>query len=309
MNKLTLQTTLKNIGLLASAGLLFGACAQKRDALSGQSVEQGLVITGSKQVSQVAWAPLNKMINFFFPQATALLPSNMTDSNGVSVELNDAWIVVEEVQLEYMHEDIDDLEESDEDEVEFSGPYFVNLLLDNPAPVDTALIPKIPYNRIEMKLGEAEFLPEDAPNELLGQGIYLSGSVGGRSFSFSDDRDTEFEASNELGVSPDSLSNMIVAIRLGEILQNIDLSTLVHGTHISHENRIPLENACPNIQESADDLYTCLRKGLESKAKFGKDQDGDDDLDDEEEDESHEDENENEDEDNDDDNNDEESDD
>ncbi len=279
-------------GLALTAMLLLPACGDKR-AVGAANVDQGLLITGSAQATTVAWNPIQSLLNVIFPTATALLPSSITDANGVSVNLGVAWVVMEEIELESETENADGSES--EQEIEFKGPYYVDLLADNPSPIDSSAIAAQTYTKIKMKLHrmedleDGEVLPSDVPAGLTGQSIYLEASVGGRSFTYASQEETEFEVENKSGVSPDAASPLIVSVRLSELLAWIDLTGVSDGDAITSSNRIEVAGACPLIDESANDLYTCFRKGMQKSSRFGRDNDGDDDLDDNEEDESNDD--------------------
>lgn len=71
---------------------------------------------------------------------------------------------------------------------------------------------------------------------------------------------------------------MLIVIRMADLFKKINLSSIVAPTDIHAGNRVNVVNPCPLIDASANDLYTCFRKGISTEGNFGKD-DGDKDLD------------------------------
>jgi len=205
----------------------------------------------------------------FLPKATALAPSSMQDSIGTSVTLSSAWVVIE--QIEFKQDEGSAAGELDGTEVEFNGPYVVNLLATTPQVLDTKTVPALPYKRIKMKLHKASTLPATAPSQLAGNSIYLSGHVGANAFSYQADDTTHFDIGGPSAVLPSSGADLLVAISLPNVVRQINLSTLPNSAVISSSNRFPGSNLCPLIDASAGDVYTCFRKALQAHANFGRD--------------------------------------
>lgn len=273
--------TLKTLSLGLTMTLIAG-CNSGGGSSSGVSstvVTTGLTMTGSGQ-SAVARADWQKTLSFFIPSAYALTPPPLFDSNNSSVSLNEAWIVIKEIEFEA--EEVDDGSENDEDEVEFEGPFFVDLLSDSPESFGDAVIPATGLKRVKMKLHEAESIPANVPSELSSKSIYLSGAVNGFAFTYAADDSTEFEISGPNAIFPNSSQDLLIVIRIADLFSKIDLSSINAQTDIHAGNRVNAADPCPLIDPEATDLYTCFRKGLSSESSFGKD-DGDNDLDEDDE--------------------------
>jgi hypothetical protein len=237
-------------------------------------VTTGLKMTGSGQ-NAVAQTNYQKLFSIFIPTAVALTPPPLEDSTGSSVNLNEAWVVIKEIEFEA--QEVADGNEQDGNEVEFEGPYFVDLLTDAPVSFGDASLPVSGIRRIKMKLHEAESLPAEAPLGLNGKSIYFSGSINGANFTYAADDSTELEIGGPSAILPNSAKDMLVVIRMADLFKKIDLSSISSSTDIHSGNRISAVGACPLIDASANDLYTCFRKGLSTEGNFGND-DGDDDL-------------------------------
>lgn len=251
---------------LGIAVLSLGAgCKPSAD---NKTVQTSLFMTGSGS-KNVVQSNSQKFLSFFVPSASALTPPLLLDASGLSVNLSDAWIVVQEVEFktsqsatadEFLHQ-----------EIEFHGPFYIDLLSNAPNSFGTANIPIEGIRRIKMQLHAADSMPASAPAGLNGNSIYFSGSVNGVAFTFSSTDSTEFEIGGSNPVVPNSSSDLLTVIRTANLFEKINLSSLVTATNISASNRVPAVNPCPLIDAMAADLYTCFRKGLSSEANFGND--------------------------------------
>lgn len=267
--------TLKNLKYMAptllTSALLLSACSNPNAA---KEIPASFKMTGSSAAPTVAQ---NKgLIGLLINVANAFVPATLQDSSGLTVNLSEAWVVVKEV--EFKTEEVNDVEDS-EIELEFNGPYVVDLLSSSPLILDTQLIAEKPIRRIKMKLHEAESLPAGAPAGLISNSIYLAGNVNGNSFTFQLDDSTELQINGPSSFTPSAASEVLVEIQLANIIKQINLSGVTNGAVISNANRFSGANLCNAIDTSASDLYTCIRKGLEKHANLGVDKDGDDDLD------------------------------
>lgn len=240
----------------------------KPSAENKQTVQTSLFMTGSGS-KNVVQSNTQKVLSLFVPSASALTPPLLLDATGLSVNLSDAWIVVQEVEFKTSQSATAD--ESLHREIEFHGPYYIDLLSNAPNSFGTANIPVEGIRRIKMQLHAANSLPASAPAGLNGNSIYFAGSVNGVAFTFSSTDSTEFEIGGPNPVVPNSTSDLLTVIRTANLFEKINLSSLVSATDISAANRVPVVNPCPLIDASAADLYTCFRKGLSSEANFGND--------------------------------------
>lgn len=270
---------MKTASKLFTAGLalslLATGCNHKSSSPTVSGVTTGLTMTGSGQPA-VAQTNLQKMFSLFMPSAIALTPPALVDSTSLTVSLTEAWVVIKEIEFEA--NEVAGASEQDGDEIEFEGPFFVDLLSDAPVSFGDAILPASGFRRIKMKLHEADTLPASAPAQLTSKSIYFSGSVNGVAFSYAADDSTELEIAGPNPVVPSSAQDLLVVIRMADLFKKIDLSSIAAPTDIHSGNRVAAANPCPLIDASATDLYTCFRKGLETEGNFGSD-DGDKDLD------------------------------
>lgn len=253
---------------------LLASCNQKSSSKSS-AVTTGLTMTGSGQPA-VAQTDVQKLFSFLVPTAIALTPPALIDSTGLVVNLSEAWVVIKEIEFE--SEELPGAAEIDGDEVEFSGPFFVDLLSNAPISFGDAQVPAAGLRRIKMKLHKDATIPASAPLGLTNMSIYLNGTVNSVAFTYSSDESTEFEISGPNPIVPSSSKDMLVEIKTADLFKKIKLSSITVSTNISSSNRVAVVNPCPLIDASATDLYTCFRKGLSKEADFGND-DGDFDLD------------------------------
>lgn len=257
------------------AALSFVGCAKSSES----AVSTSLVMTGSSQASTVAkYKMSHPLLSMFMPAAVALTPPAMTDSSGRNVTLNKAWVVIKEIEFK-PNETADSSEAAGASaEIKFRGPYVVDLLSVSPKSFGNAELPTGVYRRIKMKLEKNATLPAEAPVALSGNSIYFEATVAGNQVSYSADDGTEFKISGAGGINLNSNANLLVTIRLADLFKMIDLSGVSSNIAITSSNRIPAANKCPKIDPSAQDLYTCVRKGLEKAGKFGKDENGDNEI-------------------------------
>lgn len=263
-------------GSLAVATLLSG-CNGSPESQKRSYVTTGFSMTGSGQ-NAVAQTNFQKTLSLLMPTAYALTPPLLMDSSGANVTLDEAWIVIEEIEFEVAESESGVGLDDDGDEIEFEGPFFVDLLSNAPISFGEAQIPAEGLRRVKMKLHESNAIPAGAPLGLTGKSIYFNGTVNGISFNYSADDSTEFEISGPNAITPETSKDLLAVIRTADLIKKIDLSSIIAPTSISSSSRISASNPCPLIDPSATDLYTCFRKGLSSEADFGKD-DGDMDID------------------------------
>jgi len=270
-----MKRSLKNLLAVLSFTAFASSCNQIGSSTSKGSVTTGLTMTGSGQPA-IAFTNTQKFFSFLIPSAVALTPPALVDSTSLNVNLNEAWVVIKEIEFE--SQEVPGTSEEDGDEVEFSGPFFVDLLTDAPISFGEAVIPASGIRRVKMKLHEAETLPASVPIELTSKSMYLSGTVNGVAFSYAADDSTELEIGGPNAVLPNSAQDMLIVIRIADLFKKINLSSITVSTDITASNRVNVTNPCPLIDSSATNLYTCFRKGFSTEGDFGND-DGDKDLD------------------------------
>jgi hypothetical protein len=264
------------IRVVVLATVFFAGCSTEKSATD--LVNANLMMTGSGQaatVAQLSWP--ERLYNLLLPKAFAFTPASLEDASGTAMTLSEAWVLIE--QIEFETEEVAGVDETDGDEVEFPGPYAVDLLSSSPIALDTQAIVAADYRRIKMKLHKAETAVTGAPLQLVNNSIYFAGTVGANSFTYESDDTTEIEISGPDPVLPADGATLLIQIQLANIFKQIDLSGLPNGAAISNSNRYNGVSLCPDIDASANDVYTCIRNGLRQHADWGEDLDDDHDLD------------------------------
>lgn len=252
------------------------SCNQSSTGDGSGTVKTNFSMTSSNEVT-VASTSSQKLFNLIVPTAVALEPLNLQDSANRSVDLSEAWIVVKKIQFKTASDDSND---SAEDSIHYKGPFFVDLLSNEPMRFGEIELPADGIRRVKMLMHKATNgdVPSIAPAGLVGNSIFLKGQVGGLNFSYSADDTTDFSISGSNAVAPEAGKDFLAVIRMADLFKKIDLSSVTEGTNISSSNRVPASNPCPQIHAQASDLYTCFVKGVALSAKLGKDN-GDKDLD------------------------------
>lgn len=212
--------------------------------------------------------------------ALALPPPSMTDANNLSVALNEAWVIVKEV--EFKSTETADSDEVDGAEVTFAGPYTVNLLSNIPESFGQSRITTNTIRRVKMKLATANSLPSNAPAGLTGKSIFWKGSVNGHVFTITSSEGYEYELGGPNSVLLSDNSNVLMSIHISNIVKKMnfaDINASSSQVDISESNRLVTSSApCPLIDASATDIYTCFTKGLQSESNLGRDDNDDDEL-------------------------------
>lgn len=249
---------------------------------SGTSTGNPLVsfkMTSSSEPTTVAFhrpSYVSPWLYEILKPALALPPPVLVDSTGLTINMNEAWIVVE--KIEFKPTETAEASEVDGDDVSFTGPYIVDLLATNPESLGQARISTSVVRRIKMTLHNADTLPNTAPPALLGKSIYWTGTVNGNAFTISTAQGYQYELAGPNGVAVADNSNILMSIRIADLFKKIDLSAVTNGMDISESNRVTAANPCATIDASATDIYTCFIKGLETETNLGNDDDGDGEL-------------------------------
>lgn len=264
------QNLIKSI-LYASAITVAVGCAAKNES-SSSSISTSVVMTGAAG-AQVAQHKPKSLLDLLLQKAVALMPSTLVDSTNLNITMIDAWVSIKSIK--FKAEEVPGVSEVDtEDSIKFKGPYYVDLLSNAPSPIDTQLLPAGSYKRIEFDLHKvSETLPANAPAALANNSLYFKFNVNGHTVTWTSEDGAEIQIAGPKGLNLDG-SNVLISLRMVELFSKIDLSSIASDVTISESSRINVANACPLIESSAQDLYTCFRKGLEQEAKCGKDADG-----------------------------------
>ena len=246
------------------------ACNSSSTGSSDNAVTMNFAVTGSGMNATVS-------TSWLFPSAYALTPPPLVDANMANVDLYEAWIVVKKIHFFRTADPTAIALSADH----YSGPFFVDLLDGTPEPFGQIRLFPEGLRQVKMLLHKSNSIPAGVPAALNGNSMYFSGQVNGHNFSYASDDTTDFKIYGSRAISPESGKSLMVTIRTADLFKKIDLSAITADTNISATNRVNAANPCPLILPGANNLYSCFRQGINSEAKFGKDN-GDDDLTDDE---------------------------
>lgn len=227
-----------------------------------------------------------------------------------SITLTEAWVVIKEIELE--HETDDENATDDELEIEFIGPYAVDLLSGTTYPelpavsIDTGL-----YNDIEIDIEKLEQndlqgmpnLPQGISDKLLNYSLYLDGNYTSEDestyvnipFTLLYRQTDEFELSgtafsNGFVVDDTGINDIIVAFRLNEWFRFDNDETNGAGTELTDAVRQDANSDYVMYlddgdgQSNDDSVLDVIRDNIEDSAEYGEDDNDDDSLDEEEDD-------------------------
>ncbi len=235
-------------------------------------------MTSSSSVATVAKKLWQQLWVQMFSSAHALPPpGTMMDSATNTVVINNIWLTVGEV--EFKSDEIAGGTEVDGSDIDFVGPYSIDMLEVNPPPLVSGRISVNALRRVKVKLVRTTILPTGAPAGFSNNSIFIAGTVNGFNFSYTTQDETVLEIAGPNLIAAVENSNLLLELRIANLIKRINLSAINANTAINDGNRIPVANACPNIDVSAADLFTCFRKGLQTESTIGRDDDGDDQLD------------------------------
>lgn len=273
---------MKNMLIIFLALFILQLFGCKQNEAGGTSTGNPLVsftMTGSAAAPTVAFLkpgkkfPLLAALQNF---ALALPPPVLVDSTSAPVSLDEAWIVVKEVEFKPSTSGV--IGEVDGDSITFYGPKVINLIASNFESFGQARVNTSTLRRIKMQLHNADVLPSGAPVELQNKSVYWKASVAGRQFTFLTTEGFEFELGGPNGVILSENSNILLSIQIANLFKKMNLSTVPNGAAISQSNRVPAADPCPLIKPSAADIYTCFTEGLKSESNLGRDDGNDGEL-------------------------------
>lgn len=264
-----MKTIFRTLGL-SFITVFLTSCNSSDNSSTNNAVTTNFAITASGMDATVS-------NSWFFPNAYALTPPPLMDSNLANVDLLEAWIVVKKVHF-FRSSNPGAIPLSAD---HYKGPYFVDLLDGTPEPFGSIRLYPEGLRRVKMLLHKSNTLPDNVPAGLSGNSMYFRGQVNGYAFTYSTDDTTDFQVYGENAVYPENGKSLMMTFRIADLFKKIDLSAITADTDISASNRVNAVDPCPLIHPAATNLYTCFRQGMNQAAKFGKD-DGDDDLSDEE---------------------------
>lgn len=271
---------MKNRILLTSLILMVSISCQKSENTTTGNPFVSLAVTSSSANATVVKLRHN-MMDLLMPKAFAYPPpASLLDAVGNTVVIQSVWINIEKIEFKQL--ELADVGEVDGSDVEFQGPYSIDLLAASPVPIDAGRVSLGQLRRIKVKLARVAALPVGAPAGFLTKSIYISGTVNGNSFSYSTQDETVVEIAGPQLVSVVENSTLLLELQTANLIKKIDLSSINSTVNIEDSNRVPVAGPCTNIDASASDLFTCFRKGFETESNLGRDDDNDFQLDPEE---------------------------
>ena len=255
--------------------------------------KQAFFTTGTAQTSAVE-----------APQASTALSIPVVESSSEvgTLTLTKAWISLDEVEIE--KEEVEGIalteeQQNQQDEIEFDGPFFINLITNESIP-SIPSIDLLPgeYEEIELEIEVADEenglsidVPADAPElanyslVLEGQYVGLHNGVSNQTIDFklhaAIDEEIELKADPSKGliIDADTMNNLIIAFRLRQWFAftnsgEFSTSALSNDGHILLDSAVDAENS----------LLKLVLENIKDSADFGEDSDDDGELSSEEDD-------------------------
>lgn len=245
----------------------------------GTSTGNPLVVLNMTGSSAAATAFLPKNIfSWALPTAYAFPPPASTlDASGSTVILSDFWINISEI--EFKMSETTESGEIDGSNVEFAGPYLVNLFSLSPSTLASGELVQNQVRRIKYKTKKVSGVSGGNPAGMNNNSIYLAGSVAGKNFSFTMAQEITFESAGTNLVTFNNNDNFLLQVQTSDLIRKINLTAVNNNDVISDSNKIAAANPCPLIDASAADIFTCFKNGIQQQTKLGKDVNGDNSFD------------------------------
>ena len=195
-----------HVGLAFWLGL--SGCGGTRTGNPGSEIKSSLVVTGSTSESLAAHAgPFRHLVEMLFPSAFALPPPSLLDSQGVAVDLTDAWLSLKEIRLH-----AEKSGDGSADDLKLEGPFVVDLLDETPASLGEVSLTTT-LKRIRWKLDRVTSLRDDAPAALSGQSLLLQATRGGVDFTLVSDDNGSFSIAGDTSVTPEEGVGLVAVLR------------------------------------------------------------------------------------------------
>ncbi|OFZ28954.1 MAG: hypothetical protein A2622_12710 [Bdellovibrionales bacterium RIFCSPHIGHO2_01_FULL_40_29] len=259
--------------ILFSIFFMLLSCQNKSENTTTGNPLISIAATASGAAATAFIKPQN-FLDLLFPVAIAYPPpSTLFDAVGNTVVIQSVWINLG--QIEFKYEESASGGEIDGAEVEFQGPYAIDLLSDSPATFATGQISTSQMRRIKVKLVRLELLPTGAPAGFISKSIYIQGTVNGNSFSYSTQDESVIEIAGPQLVTAIQNKTLLLELHTANLIKKIDLTAISGTTNIDDSNRVASTNSCPTIHAGASDLFTCFLRGFETESNLGRDDDGD----------------------------------
>ncbi|MBT8182279.1 MAG: DUF4382 domain-containing protein [Eudoraea sp.] len=188
--------------------------------------------------------------------------ASFTGKNNENVIFTDFRISIRDVVFK---NDDDPNSNLDTDEIQFRGPYQIDLLNDGDALSQTigdVVVPDGMYKELRFKFHKDEDLP--ATDKLFDKSIYIEGTIDGQPFIFWHDTSENLDVGRSTGVKVvGSMVNFTVEFDISQFLSSlkqIDLSQALDG----NENGII--EIFPNDEDSNRDIADDLKNNIKETA-------------------------------------------
>ncbi len=287
------QTTLALC--VASSTILLSACQLADDstdtAINNTSlkVQSTAVKNVSTGTSMLMAGNVSTSLATTDTQQTLSIPVVEAGVEKGILSLSKAWVSLDEIEIE--KEEVEGVSLTEEEleqqnEIEFDGPFFINLLTNESIPEipSAELLPGI-YEEIELEIEVADALngldrevpvPELADYSLVLEGHYTPTSSQPIAFKLTADIDEEIElqadSTQVLEINADTMNNLIIAFRLRQWFNFIDDGIL--STASLTDGELILDTAI----NSSDPLLSQILENIKQSADFGEDDDDDGEL-------------------------------
>ncbi len=244
----------------------------------GTSTGNPLVAISMTGASTNATAQLNKhQFSWLINQAYALTPpSSMLDAVSSTVVVSSFWISISEI--EFKSAETAGNSEVDGSDVEFTGPYTINIFDPNPQSLASSEISTNAIRRIKYKTKKVADVSAGNPAGMVNHTLYVVAAVASKNFTLRSGEEIQYETAGPNLVTFANNQNLLLEVLTAEIFRKIDLTNVTNNAVIDESNKINATGACPTIDASANDIYTCFIKAIQKQTKVGKDDNGDSEL-------------------------------
>lgn len=282
--------------LLVITATVFISCGGLSDSIN---VTDGY---GGVLLSVQGTAPASSTVLSTMRAAGDPVTLSVTDNGGTEIgvlTVTDARLVLDEIEFEQDDSEIDSpIEEAQELEIEFEGPFVVDLLKGtvNPPVPYTELLPGT-YTEIELKLEkiEADDWADDGvallelTDPLYGNSIYIEGTYTGTTsagaatnmpFSLSFNLDEEFETeigsmSEGIIIDEGVVNTIIIAFRTTKWFQFDNIET--NPDSVDFADLVPAGGTAIVLDETAltnnAKIWETIKENIKMSADYGEDED------------------------------------
>jgi len=193
---------------------------------------------------------------------TAAKSSNNKQAGNAIVVFTDFKISIRDVVFK---NDDDPNSSLDTDEIQFRGPYQVDLLDNNDAITQTigeSFVPDGLYKELRFKFHKDENLP--ATDKLFDRSIYIEGTIDGKPFIFWHDTSENLDLGKSTGVRVQNGSiNFTVQFDVSQFLSSLHQIDLSQATDANDNGMIEI---FPNDQDGNQDIAKDLKENIKATA-------------------------------------------